>query len=127
MTGLGVTTEAPVAPAVTVQVQQESAERTLKVLKNIMWLALVLFATGFSCYWWGRIDEARIQKEKVKDLQAQVIEKQVPVVKKVYEDRIVYKDRVETIEVPKIIEKKVYHNVCLDDEGVDAFNKMMKP
>lgn len=96
-------------------------------LKFIGGMVIALAITSFGSYWWGRLDEAVEQKAKVAGLQRIVVEKQIPVIKKVYEDRIVYQDRIETIEVPKIIEKKVYQNVCLDDEGVDAFNKMMKP
>lgn len=124
----GDTTVSPVSPpTVAIQVQQDSAERTLKWLKLVGVVLLLLTITAFGCYWCGRIEGVRSQKTKVQDLQRQVQEAQTPIVKKVYEDRIIYKDRVETIEVPKIVEKKVYQNVCLDDEGVDAFNKMMKP
>lgn len=127
MTAVGISTPAPVPPAVAVQIQQDSAERTLRWLKLVGVILCLLLLTSFSSYWWGRISEANRQRAKVADLRSTVIEKQVPVVQKVYEDRIVYKDRIEVIEVPKIVEKKVYQNTCFDDEGVDAFNKLMKP
>lgn len=46
----------------------------------------------------------------------------VPIVER---DRIVYRDRVKTLEVPKIVEREVYKNVCLDEDGLRAFNTLM--
>lgn len=43
----------------------------------------------------------------------------------VHTERIEYRDRIQKIEVPKIVEREVYKNVCLDEDGVKAFNTFM--
>lgn len=42
----------------------------------------------------------------------------------VHTERIEYRDRIKRIdvEVPKIVEREVYKNVCLDEDGLKAFN-----
>ena len=51
-----------------------------------------------------------------------VVEKVV--IETIYEDRIKYVDRVKTIEklVPQVVEREVYKNICMDDDGVKIFN-----
>lgn len=109
------------------QVVESSADRTLKTLKLVGVVLLLMLVTGVISAIWAFQKGKQSQAVKVEYLERTVVQQQEPIIKKVYEDRIVYKDRIETIEVPKIIEKKVYQNVCFDDEGVEAFNKFMKP
>lgn len=109
------------------QMQEGSADRTLKTLKLIGVVLVLMLVTAVVSALWAFNKGKQSQAVKVEYLERTVIQQQDPIIKKVYEDRIVYKDRIETIEVPKIVEKKVYQNVCFDDEGVDAFNKLMKP
>ena len=83
-------------------------ELTLQVL-----LIAAVFGGG---YYYGSRD-----KREVKVIN-EVVEKVV--LETVYEDRIKYVDRVKTVEklVPQVIEREVYKNVCMDDEGVKIFN-----
>jgi cystathionine beta-lyase/cystathionine gamma-synthase len=52
----------------------------------------------------------------------EVVEKVV--LETIYEDRIKYVDRVKTVEklVPQIVEREVYKNVCMDEDGLKVFN-----
>lgn len=45
----------------------------------------------------------------------------------VEKEKIVYRDKVRTVtkELPVIINRPVYKNVCLDEDGADAFNTLM--
>ncbi len=46
------------------------------------------------------------------------------VLETIYEDRIKYVDRVKTVEklVPQIVEREVYKNACMDEDGLKVFN-----
>ena len=83
-------------------------ELTLQVL-----LVAAVFGVG---YYYGSRGEREVK------VINEVVEKVV--LETVYEDRIKYVDRVKTVEklVPQVIEREVYKNVCMDDEGVKIFN-----
>lgn len=34
------------------------------------------------------------------------------------------KAKVITVEVPKIVERKIYHNICIDNDGLDVLRKL---
>ena len=76
-------------------------------------LAAVVFGAG---YYYGSRGEREVK------VINEVVEKVV--IETIYEDRIKYGDRVKTIEkrVPQVIEREVYKNGCMDDEGVKIFN-----
>jgi hypothetical protein len=71
-------------------------------------------------FWVGYHYGSRGQRE-VKVIN-EVVEKVV--LETIYEDRIKYVDRVKTIEklVPQIVEREVYKNVCMDEDGLKVFN-----
>ena len=66
--------------------------------------------------------KTRLSKQEVKVVTANVITKEI-----VYQDRIVYQDKVKVVtdRIPFLVEKEVYKNVCLDEEGRAAFNTLM--
>ena len=76
-------------------------------------LVAAVFGAG---YYYGSKGEREVK------VINKVVEKVV--LETVYEDRIKYVDRVKTIEklVPQVIEREVYKNVCMDDDGVKIFN-----
>ena len=76
-------------------------------------LAAAVFGAGY--YYGSRGDrEVKVINE--------VVEKVV--LETIYEDRIKYVDRVKTVEklVPQIVEREVYKNVCMDEDGLKVFN-----
>ena len=85
----------------------------LKVLAPQILLAVAVFGAG---YYYGSKDEREVK------VINEVVEKVV--LETIYEDRIKYVDRVKTIEklVPQVIEREVYKNICMDDDGVKIFN-----
>ena len=86
---------------------------TLKELAYLNLLAAVAYGAG---YYYGSKDEREVK------VINEVVEKVV--IETIYEDRIKYVDRVKTIEklVPQVIEREVYKNICMDDDGVKIFN-----
>ena len=76
-------------------------------------LVAVVFGAG---YYYGSRGEREVK----------VINKAVEkvVLETIYEDRIKYVDRVKTVEklVPQIVEREVYKNVCMDEDGLKVFN-----
>ena len=76
-------------------------------------LVAAVFGAG---YYYGSKGEREVK------VINEVVEKVV--IETIYEDRIKYVDRVKTIEklVPQVIEREVYKNICMDDDGVKIFN-----
>ena len=76
-------------------------------------LAAAVFGAGY--YYGSRV------KREVKVIN-EVVEKVV--LETIYEDRIKYVDRVKTVEklVPQIVEREVYKNICMDEDGLKVFN-----
>lgn len=62
----------------------------------------------------GRLKDAAIEKAK----SDQVISEKYQSEKAVREE----KERVRYVQVPKIIEKTVYRNVCVDSDGLSVIN-----
>ena len=85
----------------------------LRELASQALLAAAVFGAG---YYYGSKDEREVK------VINEVVEKVV--IETIYEDRIKYVDRVKTIEklVPQVIEREVYKNICMDDDGVKIFN-----
>ena len=86
---------------------------TFKELAYLNLLAAVAYGAG---YYYGSKDEREVK------VINEVVEKVV--IETIYEDRIKYVDRVKTVEklVPQVIEREVYKNICMDDDGVKIFN-----
>ena len=86
---------------------------TLRELAYLNLLAAVAYGAG---YYYGSRGEREVK------VINEVVEKVV--LETVYEDRIKYVDRVKTIEklVPQVVEREVYKNICMDDDGVKIFN-----
>ena len=83
----------------------------LRALASQVLLAATVFGAGY--YYGSRGDrEVKVINE--------VVEKVV--IETIYEDRIKYVDRVKTVEklVPQVIEREVYKNICMDDDGVKS-------
>lgn len=69
------------------------------------------------------------------DDELETIEKQVEVIKEVEKiivkevevEKVIYRDRIKPYEtrITEIIEKPVYKNICMDEEGLEAFNTFM--
>lgn len=83
-------------------------------------------ALGFTLslgYRWGAGDLADI-KAQLAAQEAKVVTVTKVVQETVYKDRIEYRDRVRIVreKLPVIVDRPVYKNVCLDEDGVDAFN-----
>lgn len=76
-------------------------------------LVVVVFGAG---YYYGSRGEREVK------VINKVVEKVV--LETIYEDRIKYVDRVKTVEklVPQIVEREVYKNVCMDEDGLKVFN-----
>ena len=85
----------------------------LKALTPQILLTVAVFGAG---YYYGSRGEREVK------VINEVVEKVV--LETIYEDRIKYADRVKTIEklVPQVIEREVYKNICMDDDGVKIFN-----
>lgn len=85
----------------------------LRVLAPQILLVATVFGAG---YYYGSRGEREVK------VINEVVEKVV--LETIYEDRIKYVDRVKTVEklVPQILEREVYRNVCMDDDGVKTFN-----
>lgn len=77
-------------------------------------------------YKWGSDDLAdmktRLANQQVKVVTANSVTREV-----VYQDRIVYQDKINLVKerIPFLVEKEVYKNVCLDQEGLTMFNTLM--
>ena len=86
---------------------------TFKELVYLNLLAAVAYGAG---YYYGSKDEREVK------VINEVVEKVV--IETIYEDRIKYVDRVKTVEklVPQVIEREVYKNICMDEDGVKIFN-----
>lgn len=98
---------------------------------NAAWLAALCATAGIAGVWgYTNGYQAGIAKfdklaGDLRDAATKVETVQQVVMPTVHTERIEYRDRVQKIEVPKIIEREVYKNVCLDDDGVKAFNTLM--
>ena len=78
---------------------------------------VLLIAAVFSAgYYYGSRGEREVK------VINEVVEKVV--IETIYEDRTKYIDRIKTIEklVPQVIEREVYKNICMDEDGVKIFN-----
>ena len=76
-------------------------------------LVVLVFGVG---YHYGSSGEREVK------VINEVVEKVV--LETIYEDRIKYVDRVKTVEkfVPQIVEREVYKNICMDEDGLKVFN-----
>ena len=85
----------------------------LRELAPQVLLVAAVFGAG---YYYGSRGEREVR------VINEVVEKVV--IETIYEDRIKYVDRVKTIEklVPQVIEREVYKNICMDEDGVKIFN-----
>ena len=83
-----------------------------KLVPQIL-LVVAVFGAG---YYYGSRGEREVR------VINEVVEKVV--LETIYEDRIKYVDRVKTVEklVPQIVEREVYKNVCMDEDGLKVFN-----
>ena len=86
------------------------------MLRELVPQVLLVAAVFGAGYYYGSKGEREVK------VINEVVEKVV--IETIYEDRIKYVDRVKTVEkrVPQVIEREVYKNVCLDDDGVKIFN-----
>ena len=91
------------------QVRQSMLDRLVPQLL----LVAVVFGAG---YHYGSRGEREVK------VINKVVEKVV--LETIYEDRIKYVDRVKTVEklVPQIVEREVYKNACMDEDGLKVFN-----
>ena len=89
-------------------------------------LLLVAASAGFIGYSYGDKDR-EILEAKLAAKHAAITTVQQITMPTVHTERIEYRDKIKKveIEVPKIIDRPVYKNVCLDDDGVKAFNTYM--
>ena len=98
---------------------------------NTAWLVALCAAAGIAGVWgYSNGYQSGVAKfdrlsEDLRSAATKVETVQQVVMPTVHTERIEYRDRVQKIEVPKIIEREVYKNVCLDDDGVKAFNTLM--
>ena len=88
----------------------------LNMLRELAPQILLVAAVFGAGYYYGSKGEREVK------VINEVVEKVV--IETIYEDRIKYVDRVKTIEklVPQVIEREVYKNICMDDDGVKIFN-----
>ena len=88
----------------------------LNMLRELASQALLAAAVFGAGYYYGSKGEREVK------VINEVVEKVV--IETIYEDRIKYVDRVKTIEklVPQVVEREVYKNICMDDDGVKIFN-----
>lgn len=89
-------------------------------------LVIASAAFGFIGYSYGQKDR-EILEAQLAAKHAAVTTVQQITMPTVHTERIEYRDRVKKIEieVPKLIDRPVYKNVCLDDDGVKTFNTYM--
>ena len=96
---------------------------------NTAWLVALCAAAGiaggYSNGYQSGVAKFDRLSEDLRSAATKVETVQQVVMPTVHTERIEYRDRVQKIEVPKIIEREVYKNVCLDDDGVKAFNTLM--
>ena len=74
-------------------------------------------------YLWGAKNLKDLEdKLSKKEVVTEIVEKII--IQEVEKERIVYKDKIKYLDriVPEIVEREVYKNVCVDADGVDAFN-----
>ena len=92
------------------------SKTSMSMLRELAPQVLLVAAVFGAGYYYGSRGEREVK------VINKVVEKVV--LETVYEDRIKYVDRVKTIEklVPQVIEREVYKNVCMDDDGVKIFN-----
>lgn len=84
---------------------------------------ITTFAAGYT-YGTSKLDRLKDQlnSQEVKVVTVEKVIKEI-----VYQDRTQYLDKVKVVKesVPFIVERPVYKNVCLDADGVKAFNTLM--
>ena len=82
---------------------------------------------GWSITDWWLSGELEDLQNKLKNQKTKIEYVNKIVVEQVEVEKIVYKDKIKRIEklVPEIIERPVYKNICLDEDGVSAFNTYM--
>lgn len=104
------------------------------MLKDLVEKAGMLFlavCTGVVIGWsitdWWLSGELEDLQNKLKSQKTKIEYVNKVVVEQVEVEKVVYKDRIKRIEklVPEIIERPVYKNICLDEDGVSAFNTYM--
>lgn len=88
----------------------------LSMFKELAPQALLVAAVFGAGYYYGSKGERKVK------IINEVAEKVV--IETIYEDRIKYVDRVKIVEklVPQIVEREVYKNVCMDEDGLKVFN-----
>ena len=88
----------------------------LNMLRELAPQVLLVAAVFGAGYYYGSRGEREVK------VINEVVEKVI--IETIYEDRIKYVDRVKTVEklVPQVIEREVYKNICMDEDGVKIFN-----
>ena len=77
-------------------------------------------------YVWGSGDlsdmKTRLANQQVKVVTVEKVVKEIA-----QQDRLVYQDKVKVVtqELPVLVDRPVYKNVCLDDDGVAMFNVLI--
>lgn len=104
------------------------------MLKDLVEKAGMLFLAvcagvviGWSITDWWLSGELEDLQNKLKNQKTKIEYVNKIVVEQVEVEKVVYKDKIKRIEklVPEIIERPVYKNICLDEDGVSAFNTYM--
>lgn len=86
-------------------------------------LAVILLFSGLGLGYnlgSGKVVEIEKQVEVVKEVEKIVIEE-------VEKERTIYRDKIVKIDnvITEVVERPVYRNVCLDDDGLELFNDLM--
>ena len=104
------------------------------MLKDVVEKAGMLFLAvcagmviGWSITDWRLSGELEDLQNRLKNQKTKIEYVNKIVVEQVEVEKVVYKDKIKRIEklVPEIIERPVYKNICLDEDGVSAFNTYM--
>ena len=95
---------------------------------------LLILAVGGGIYMWGR-HEGDISFQKYQDdLQAKttlvdvlISQRDEAIATKTVEEKVTVQTKIKEVQVnvDKIVEKPIYRNVCLDDDGLRAANSAL--
>lgn len=104
------------------------------ILKHWRWIVTALFI-ALAVVWW-RVDRAGQYKAghaaATATISAELAEATQKQVEQAHQISVEYqtakaeteiKERIRYVEVQKIVEKPVYHNMCLDDGGLQLINE----
>lgn len=99
-----------------VNLLMKSLQVRQNMLDKLVPQALLVAVVFWAGYHYGSRGEREVK------VINEVVEKVV--LETIYEDRIKYVDRVKTVEklVPQIVEREVYKNICMDEDGLKVFN-----